>query len=230
MVDEANVSPRRGLAPIPTSTRVDAVIAEVRRAIVLGRIKPGEKLTEAYLCSSLGVSRPTVREALTKMSRHGLLVQEPYRGLRVTDLDPQKILDIAAVRVALDLQAAEAILADRSGRRMARLRDVWNAYQRQARSTDPLVLHETHITFHRGMWEASENSFLMALWPATEAHMTVVLAHDQATRQDGERALAMHKALVDAVESGQRDLIRDAFAAHTLESAQFLARTLSEAG
>ncbi len=40
------------------------MITEIRRGIVLGALRPGEKLTEVALAASLQVSRATVREAL----------------------------------------------------------------------------------------------------------------------------------------------------------------------
>jgi DNA-binding FadR family transcriptional regulator len=100
--------------------------------------------------------------------------------------------------------------------------DAWAAYERDAYASDPMVLHESHIAFHRGIWEAAENSFLMALWPATEAHMTIALAHDQYTRHDPDRAYAVHKALIDAIQTGDAEQIRAAFVAHTVDSARVL--------
>jgi DNA-binding GntR family transcriptional regulator len=208
--------------PAESVSRRDAVIAQIKRGIVLGGIKPGDKLTESYLSTALGVSRPTVREALNQVAQDGLLIQEPYRGLRVADLDAAAVLDIADVRMALDMQAASAILADRTGRRMQLLMAAWSDYERDAFASDPLVQHEAHLTFHRSIWAASENTFLMRLWPATEAHITIALAHDQATRHDPQRAHAVHAAIIDAIQTRDMEQIRAAFVAHTVDSAKEL--------
>jgi DNA-binding GntR family transcriptional regulator len=210
------------LMPAAGVSRRDAVINEIKRGIVLGSIKPGDKLTETSLSSALGVSRPTVREALNQVAREGLLIQEPYRGLRVADLDAGAVLDMADVRVALDMQAAENILADSSGRRMGALLAAWAAYERNAFAEDPLVQHESHLAFHRGIWAASENSFLMRLWPVTEAHITIALAHDQVTRHDPQRAYDVHLKLVEAIKGGDLPTIHEAFVEHTVHSARDL--------
>jgi DNA-binding GntR family transcriptional regulator len=210
------------LMPAESVSRRDAVIAQIKRGIVLGGIKPGDKLTESYLSTALGVSRPTVREALNQVAQDGLLIQEPYRGLRVADLDAAAVLDIADVRMALDMQAASAILADRTGRRMQLLMAAWSDYERHAFASDPLVQHEAHLAFHRSIWAASENTFLMRLWPATEAHITIALAHDQATRHDPQRAHAVHAAIIDAIQTRDMEQIRAAFVAHTIDSAKEL--------
>jgi DNA-binding GntR family transcriptional regulator len=215
------------LMPATSVSRRDAVISEIKRGIVLGTLKPGDKLTETSLSAALGVSRPTVREALNLVAQEGLLIQEPYRGLRVADLDTATVLDMAAVRVALDMQAIEGILADDTGRRMQALMAAWRTYERTAFSDDDLLVHESHLTFHRGIWAAAENSFLMRLWPVTEAHITIALAHDQATRHDPQRAYNVHRMLIDAIGTRDLDRIHDALVIHTVHSARELVAIMS---
>jgi len=216
----------RGLAPISSISRRDGVMTEIRRAVVMGTLKPGEKLTENRLSAALNVSRPTIREALTQLAQEGLLVQEPYRGLRVADLDSDAIMDIAWTRVALDMLAAEGILADPSGRRLARVQAAWEEYERLPFDADPFEAHEAHIAFHRAIWAASENILLIRLWPVTEAHITILLAQDQVTRSDPRRAHDVHKRLVDAIVSGDLERVHQALIVHTVDSAKGLIELL----
>jgi len=228
-VDSADRAAIPPLKPAASVSRRDAAITQIKRGIVLGSIKPGEKLTESNLSAALAVSRPTIREALNQMAQEGLLIQEPYRGLRVADLDTAAVLDMAEVRVALDMQAAAGILEDDTGRRMGMLMTVWETYERDAFAEDPLVQHESHLAFHRGIWVASENSFLMRLWPVTEAHITIALAHDQATRHDPQRAHDVHWMLIEAIQTRDLDKIRAAFITHTVDSARELVAMMSGA-
>ncbi|MEV0946813.1 GntR family transcriptional regulator [Rhodococcus sp. NPDC049939] len=216
------------LSPAESVTRRDAVIDQIKRGIVLGTIKPGEKLTESALSTALGVSRPTVREALNQVAQEGLLIHEPYRRLRVADLDAAAVLDMADVRVALDMQAATDIIADTSGSRMKAIDAVWEVYERNALAEDFLVQHESHLAFHRGIWAASGNSFLMRLWPVTAAHMTIALARDQATRQDPQRAYEMHLNLIEAIHSRDLECIHTALVEHTVDSARELVALMSD--
>ncbi|MDQ0680444.1 DNA-binding GntR family transcriptional regulator [Arthrobacter pascens] len=210
------------VAPVASVSRRDGVINEIRRAVVLGSIKPGEKLTEVQLSEWLSVSRPTVREALNQMAQEGLLVQEPYRGLRVATLDAAAIMDLANTRMALDMLAAAAIVDDESGRRMRMVEDGWREYSRLAMDPDPVVQHENHVAFHRKIWAASENALLLRLWPVTEAHVTIILAQDQATRADPARAHRVHEKLVEAIRTKDMDVIKKAFTEHTIDSAEEL--------
>jgi len=218
-----------GPSPVSTVSRKAAVGIEIRRSIILGRLKPGDKLTETQLASALGVSRPTVREALNQLTREGLIVQEPYRGIRVAEVSPQQIRDIAVARVGLDMLAVDAVLADESGRRMQAVERGWERFERFAFDPDPLVQYEAHLEFHRQIWVASENYLLLKLWPVTEAHLTIALAEDQAARDDPERAHRVHADLMDAIRTKDREVIHRAFIAHTLDSAEGLLKLLAAA-
>ncbi|WP_159698761.1 GntR family transcriptional regulator [Arthrobacter sp. 18067] len=222
------MSDRSTLSPVASVSRRDAVMKEIRRAIVVGTLKPGDKLTEVKLSSMLNVSRPTIREALTQLAQEGLLVQEPYRGLRVATLRPSEIMDIAKARTALDMLAAATILEDTTGRRLAMVEAAWDEYRRIASYPDPAVLHEAHIAFHRSFWVASENALLLRFWPVTEAHLTIALAQDQAARADPARALEIHEQLVRSMRSGDMEAIEAAFAVHTLDSAEQLIKLLEQ--
>ena len=216
---DVRIEGRRSMSPVAGVSRRDGVLREIRRAVVRGDLQPGDKLTEVTLSATLGVSRPTIREALNQLSQEGLLVQEPYRGLRVASLGTDQILDIAKARHALDMLAVDGILEDGSGRRMDVVEDVWHEFERWENDPDPLTRHDAHVAFHRGIWAASENSMLLRLWPVTEAHLTIALAQDQAVRSDPARASLVHRYLVDALLSRDRPQIEAAFRRHTIDSA-----------
>ncbi|WP_427116751.1 GntR family transcriptional regulator [Pseudarthrobacter scleromae] len=207
------------MSPVASVSRRDGVINEIRRAVVLGTIRPGEKLTEVKLSEWLSVSRPTVREALNQMAQEGLLVQEPYRGLRVATLDSAAIMDLANTRMALDMLAVAAIIEDTSGRRMLMVEESWAEYSKVEMDPDPVIRHESHVAFHRSLWAASENALLLRLWPVTEAHLTIILAQDQAARADPVRAHQVHEKLVEAIRTKDLEVIRTAFMEHTMRSA-----------
>ena len=213
---------RTPLAPVASISRREAVVAQIRRGIVVGALRPGDKLTELALAADLHVSRATVREALGQLAREGLVVSEPYRGLRVADLDVDALRDLARTRVALDDLAARSILADPTGGRLAAVHRAWDAFETTAFDADAAVRHDGHLAFHRAVWSAAENVVLDQLWPVIQAHMTLALAQDQAVRHDPERSHRLHRALVDALDSGDEGRVATTFREHTLTSADEL--------
>lgn len=213
---------RPGLLPASSISRREAAVTQIRRGIVLGVLRPGEKLTEVGLATTLQVSRPTVREALAQLAQEGLLTAEPYRGLRVTEIDAAAIRDLAQTRLVLDRLAIRAITDDATDRRMDALRRAWTAFEATVDEPDPVARHDAHLGFHRAIWSAADNVMLDQLWPVIQAHMTIALAQDQRARPSPARSRRIHTALVDAIVARDFDRVEAALQAHTVATAEEL--------
>src|SRR5699024_12293174 len=61
--------------PVSNTERRQRVIDEIKRRIVLGELRPGERIIEADLTSSLDGRRPTAREALNQVDSDNMLLQ-----------------------------------------------------------------------------------------------------------------------------------------------------------
>ena len=64
----------------------DVVFNTLRRAILKGELKPGERLMEIALAEKLGVSRTPIREAIRKLELEGLVIMIPRRGAQVANI------------------------------------------------------------------------------------------------------------------------------------------------
>ena len=197
-------------------TRREEAADAIRRAIISGDLQPGQRLREVALAAELGVSRPTLREALRTLVQEGLCEQEPHRGFAVASLDAEAIRDLTDTRLVLDRMAIDGIWASPDG--MDQVEQAWSAYADA--DPDAVSQHLAHLALHRALWQASGNSMLLRMWPVAESMSTLVLAQDQAVRRDPERALAVHAALIDAIRSRDPQALDAAMAEHTRRSAE----------
>ncbi|WP_052412142.1 GntR family transcriptional regulator [Streptomyces mutabilis] len=216
-----------GPRPVSTQTRRDAVADELRRAILAGELTAGQRVREVHIAQQLGVSRPTLREAVYQLIHEGLLEQQPYRGVVVAAIDEKFIADVAAVRVALETLAARAVAEDSDGSRKARLNTAWREYRAAHAAQDAARLHRAHVALHRTIWEASDNSMLKRLWPTVEAQINVAITVDESTRSDPDRALYVHERLIDAILGGDPAVIEAEVERHTKVSADELLEILA---
>lgn len=201
-------------------TRREEAADAIRGAIISGDLRPGQRLRELALAADLGVSRPTLREALRTLVQEGLCEQEPHRGFAVASLDAGAIRDLAETRLVLDRMAIEGIWAADEG--MDEVESAWSAYVDA--DPDAVSQHLAHLALHRALWQASGNSMLMRMWPVAESMSTLVLAQDQAVRADPGRAQWVHAQLIEAIRSHDPDALDAALAEHTSRSAEeFLA-------
>src|ERR1700742_2007746 len=97
---------------VPT---VRAIVAQkLREAIMSGTLKPGQRLVERELCEMMGVSRPSIREALRLLEADGLVNTVPHRGPMVSTISLEE---------ARHLYAPRAVLEGSAGREGPRLHD-----------------------------------------------------------------------------------------------------------
>ena len=66
------------------------------------QLEPGSPIVEAELAERTGMGRTPVREALLRMISIGLIVQQPRRGLLVSNIDLAEHLDVIHTRRVLE--------------------------------------------------------------------------------------------------------------------------------
>jgi DNA-binding GntR family transcriptional regulator len=216
------------LAPVSNVTRREVVVEAIRRALLSGELVPGQRVKEAPLAELLGVSRPTVREAIYQLVHEGSLVQTPYKGITVAQPSPQDLLDVADVRVSLETLAALHLGENPDGEGMANLRTALQTHLEAIKSGDLVRVDLTHLDLHRTLWEGSENQMLMRIWPLVESQIRMAMSLDQATRSDLARDAELHERLVDVIASGDKAAITAEVREHIAKSADEVVRLIEE--
>jgi DNA-binding GntR family transcriptional regulator len=82
------------------------VVEKLREAILIGVFRPGDRLVEANLCASLGVSRQSLREGLRILQAEHLVEIVPNRGPQIPVLSWEAAEEIYDVRALLEGEAA----------------------------------------------------------------------------------------------------------------------------
>jgi len=78
----------------------------LKKRIIKGDLKPGEKLLENKIAEQLGVSRTPVREALRKIVAEGLVKIKPNLGMTVIEFSLEDLQEVLQVRMVLEGLAA----------------------------------------------------------------------------------------------------------------------------
>ena len=87
----------------------EVVFMTLRRQILKGELKPGERLMEINLANRLGVSRTPVREAIRKLEHEGLVEMVPRRGAHVAEITRQELNDVLEIRRSLETLAISRV-------------------------------------------------------------------------------------------------------------------------
>jgi DNA-binding GntR family transcriptional regulator len=190
----------------------ELVLAELRRAIISGRLQPGERLVEARLADGLGVSRNPVREALRTLEGEGFVDVRPRRGARVTVPSRAAADDLFEVRGALEELAAGLAARRASPAQITRLEDLV-AQGCAAVGTGALdTLPELNTRVHAALCDAAANPELTGLIEPMRDRIQWLYAGRLQDR--AEQSWAEHRALVRAVAEGDEPLARMLAARH----------------
>ena len=178
---------------------IDALVAGASKGLIL----PGDRIIEADLATQLGVSRVPVREALRVLESQGVVVNEPYKGIRLTAVTPERIDQLIEVRVALENAAATRSirLGKNDGPHVAALESIVREMDAMAACNDVFRFASADTNFHRALCGFSGNVVLCDMWEMLARQMTIIFGLSTLGKP---MALIVeeHRALIKVFRSG----------------------------
>lgn len=141
----------------------DVVFNTLRRAILTGQLKPGERLMEVHLANRLGVSRTPIREAIRKLELEGLVIMIPRRGAEVARITEKSLKDVLEVRRALDALSVELACDRITQEDIERLKEACREFEQAAEKADTSVIARADVALHDIIVEATGNQRLQQM-------------------------------------------------------------------
>ncbi|GGF44472.1 GntR family transcriptional regulator [Aliidongia dinghuensis] len=191
--------PAPAFATVESADLVDLIEAELTRAIVEGRLRPGSRVVEAETARQMGVSRAPVREAARRLERQGILVAKPRHGFYVREITTKEIDDLYAVRLMLEDAAIVGACAQADAAGLARLQ----AKVDEMRATAPTLTSPQRIQldlqFHLTLAELSGNARLLRLFATIETEVRMIIALLDNHYVDPLMVANSHQPIIDAI-------------------------------
>ena len=205
---------------------VDNVTVLLRRALLAGEIKPGERIRVAELERRFGVSHIPIREAVRRLETEGLIVALPQRaavaaGVDLDDLgglyDLRRIIECEVIRRSVESMTAEQVEVARAA---------LESLEAVAQDHDSPRFWELHRDFHWALLEPGASAWIERVldqtWRASQRYVRLFVSEtvDDAMadhrellgcceERDGNRAAAVLRRHLDRTELA----VRQAFAA-----------------
>lgn len=141
----------------------DVVFNTLRKAILTGELKPGERLMEIHLANQLGVSRTPIREAIHKLEQEGLVIMIPRRGAEVAQITEKSLKDVLEVRRALDALCAELACDRITEEGKCELKKACNDFEKATATGDVTTIAAADVALHDIIVAATGNKRLIQL-------------------------------------------------------------------
>lgn len=183
---------------------VKRVLKQIRTHIIMNKYPAGNRLPEIDLAETYSTSRGTIRTVLQELSNEGLVEFLDNGGCVVIGIDEKTVRDTYALRMLLEVAAAESILANPqlSILPLARVMDLYTN-----RENDPLYhsnIQEYYIDLdlklHQAFVSLAQNRPMLRAWnsmsPVIRDLLLINLSNDY---QDEfiEKFYDHHQILID---------------------------------
>lgn len=193
----------------------EQIVDQFKRLIADGKLKPGDKLPpERELIKQLGVSRPSLREALNALVAMGLLEVKQAKRTYVKSVtskliedplsllikaDTQKIFDLIEVRKAVETWAAYHA-AERAS--MEDLSELDTILQKMKIAFEEgLSWTKEDADFHLAIAKATHNTIQMHIMSAIYDLLRASMVKIFADRDKAKQLMNHHQKIFDAIQS-----------------------------
>jgi DNA-binding GntR family transcriptional regulator len=216
-------APQRGVS------LAEQVYQTLRTWVITGAIEPGVALSENDLARRFSISRAPLREAIRRLQEEGMLTASGPRGLSVPPLSVDLVRQVYGVRHALEVEAA----ANATG---IDPKDIARMRKRMA-DADTAMLHgdldrftQSDFDFHDLFVRRCGNAMLIDNITRLHGHVQRIIYFAGTLDEHSRRSLEEHLVILDAMETGRSDLLRDAVSAHIEGVSSRLIDQLSRSG
>lgn len=200
----------------------DVVFESLRKAIVEGSLKPGQRLMEVQLAEQLGVSRTPVREAIRKLELEGFVIMLPRKGAYVADMSVKDIIDVLEVRSALEGLAANLAAERMDEKEVEKLKEVSESLNIAMENGNLDEILKKDVEFHQCIFEAAGNKRLTqminSLWEQVYRFRAGYMSDHNAIRGIKEE----HEHLIHAIISGDGEKASKCAKEHIERAEQYM--------
>jgi DNA-binding GntR family transcriptional regulator len=210
-------------------TAQEAVLGELRRAILERELAPGAQILQDRIAEQLGVSRVPVREALKMLEGEGQVSYAPHRGYFVTELDAAELMEVYQIRDILEAEAVTRALPHLGDDDYERMEEAVDDMEAAEGDGDIVALTAANRRFHFALMEPCGMPRLLRiirqLWDSTDPYRSVYFGHEQHRKTVRQE----HRAILGAVRNRNADELVRELTEHRLHAVESL-RTILDAG
>jgi DNA-binding GntR family transcriptional regulator len=199
----------------------EAVCRELQREIIVGQLKPRERLVEDDIIARQGATRHAVRRAFDELERLGLVVRRSNRGVQVRDYTLTEVEDLYELRECLERQAALRFPFPASDALLERLANLAGAHERASRDKRFSEIFQLNNEFHQTLYSAAGNASLAEAIRRYTFATHPIRSRAFPSEELREVAIRDHHSMIEAIRAQDRTALADLVVAHIKRPMRF---------
>lgn len=181
-----------------TAQRIEQALIE---EISAGELAPGQRLDETGLAERFGASRTPVREALSRLTAQGILVQGEKRGVFVAEYSREQLSQIFEAMHEIEAACARIVAQRLNLLTRSEIEAAQAECVAAAQAGDRAAYLRANEAFHLAIYRATGNPYMAEIAAEFRRRTGPFRAKKFATRDDLMTSAESHQALIDDIFS-----------------------------
>ncbi len=192
------------------------LFSNLRKDILQGKLRQGEKLTEQQICDEYNVSRTPVREAFRQLELEGFIETIPNRGAFVVGFSPQDIQDMYELRKSYEVLAVKWAIERITREEYEKLEEAFEFMEFYTQKKDVEKMLNINMNFHELIYKASHNRMLYHILSSYQLYIKQSKSSSRSDVSSSylDEILEEHRAIFEAFRSKDADAGTAAVSAH----------------
>jgi len=206
MSEPTDFSSQRPLAMAPTKSAAqlrELAYAQIKQRIISCEYRPGDAINEAQLTAALGIGRTPIHQALHRLEVEGMVTIMPRKGVMVTALSLNDVLDMIEVRVSNEQLCIKLAVERATDADIQSMRDILDCTPALLAKHDVPGLMSLDLQFHMSISAAAHNRVLAELLRNLHEKQARFWFLTLSENHHSERIYHEHLQILEALE--QRD-------------------------
>ncbi|WP_406944878.1 GntR family transcriptional regulator [Halobacillus sp. SY10] len=203
---------------------------KIKRAIMLKRLVPGQRVTEEWVGKELNMSRTPIRAAFNRLENEGLIQLVPHRGAFVCDPSDKELEDVFNLRIVLESYAAELAVHQMTEENFQELEQLLKEEEKAYEQKDYEEFLRVNAQIHAYPAKVAENKFLLQeieklnLW--SDCYL-ILRDNFYSTEMDQVLSIPEHQEVIAALKKRDVAATKKAIEAHMLSTLNDLSERTS---
>jgi DNA-binding GntR family transcriptional regulator len=204
----------------------DEVFFSLRKAILQGHFKPGDRLVEQELAQQMGISRTPIREALRKLELEGLVDHVPRRGVVVVGITVEDAAEIYAMCAVLEGLAAGLAAQKRTYEELRQLNKILLEMEEYIQANNIIRLRAVHTHFHNCIARISDSPKLYQTIVSLREHVENFTETSYSWSEKSQNGWKEHEEIVMAIHEADAEKAEHAARNHLMQVQDALSKKM----
>lgn len=189
----------------------------IKKLILSGELKGGERIPEEKVASQFGISRTPIREAMKRLEEYGLIKVKPRSYAVVVSLRREEVEQIALIRAQLEILSVSLLAENGKDADFEALEHLSEEHLELISKSDIAGAYEKDSQFHLEISRLTNNQHLYEIFQKIDAKVQLARLTIHLPINKLVKYIKQHKVIVHAIKSRDKRKAKSLIRKHIMD-------------